>query len=224
MRAVKYIVIVLAVSAVAIAGYRFFNKLAHENKILKEVIGRLEADSRIAEVLVTGVNYDEAAKKTRTTIKFLEYDSKGKPLPAQYFTFTGNIIQFQSLVIRFDDTLVRKGDWLKGKSAYIFWKVFMLDGKNTQEYEITTMNAIPAGYKVEGLNDAYESQLWQRFWEYALNPEKSKQVGIKNAQIEAPGTMFLPGHVYVLKIEHDGGIRIDTTPIPSILKGEKIPQ
>ena len=60
----------------------------------------------------------------------------------RYFTFSGNIIQFQSLVIRFDDEFVRKGDPLRGRSAYIFWKVFLLDGKNTQEFEITKFNSM----------------------------------------------------------------------------------
>ncbi len=45
---------------------------------------------------------------------------------------------------------------------------------------------------------------------------------IKNAQIEAPGSMFLPGTIYTLKIEHDGGIRIDAEPVPEILKGEAV--
>jgi hypothetical protein len=34
-------------------------------------------------------------------------------------------------------------------------------------------------------------------------------MGIKNAQIEAPGTKFVPGLIYTIKIEHDGGLRID---------------
>ena len=50
----------------------------------------------------------------------------------------------------------------------------------------------------------------------------ARKLGIKNAQIEAPGTKFMPGILYTLKIEHDGGIRIDTLEIPAILKGEKI--
>ena len=41
-------------------------------------------------------------------------------------------------------------------------------------------------------------------------------------QIEAPGTMFVPGTLYTLKIEHDGGIRIDATPLSPILRGERI--
>ena len=47
-------------------------------------------------------------------------------------------------------------------------------------------------------------------------------MGIKNAQIEAPGTKFIKGILYTLKIEHDGGLRIDAQPLPKILQGEKL--
>ena len=195
----------------------------HENAILKRIIARLEADSRVAEVLVTGVNYNEVDKKTYTTIKFLEYDSKGNPLEPKYFTFSGNIIQFQSLVVRFDDMYIRQADQLKGKSVYLFWKVFLLDGKKTQEYEIAGINQVPRGYQLEDQYNPVEAKFWSHFWEYALDPQKAKLEGIKNAQIEAPGTMFVPGNLYTIKIEHDGGLRIDASPLSKILLGEQIP-
>ena len=40
------------------------------------------------------------------------------------------------------------------------------------------------------------------FWDYALDPEMAHKQGIKNAQIEAPGTMFIPGVIYTIHIEH----------------------
>ena len=148
---------------------------------------------------------------------------KQNPLKPRYFTFSGNIIQFQSLVIRFEDIHIRSADRLRGKSAYLFWKVFMLDGKNTEEYDIVKVYEIPFGYKLEGQKDTFEKELWVKFWEYALDPERAKKMGIKNAQIEAPGTVFIPGMIYTIKIEHDGGMRIDTQKLPSIVRGENIP-
>ena len=216
-------VIFLALSvAVVITAYRYIMRVQHENRVLKQVVERLEADSRVAEVMVTGVNYNEEDGKTYTTIKFLEYNVKGEPLEPKYFTFHGNIIQFQALVIRFDDIHIRQGDRLKGKSAYIFWKVFMLDGKNTQEYVVNRINEIPDGYKLVKSPDPYEKILWEKFWEYALDPQKAKQSGVKNAQIEAPGTMFVPGNIYIIRIEHDGGLRIDVSPLSPILRGERV--
>ena len=68
----------------------------------------------------------------------------------------------------------------------------------------------------------FEIKLWEEFWRYALDPKARERYGVKNAQIEAPGTMFLPGTIYTLVIEHDGGLRIDSQPVPEILKGENL--
>ena len=125
-------------------------------------------------------------------------------------------------MVRFDDKYVEAGDALRGKSVYLFWKVFILDGQRTQEYEITKFNDIPRGYKINGLRSRFEDEIWQNFWSYALDDKQVSHRGIKNAQIEAPGTKFVPGLLYTLKIEHNGGIRIDVTKIPQILEGEKI--
>lgn len=215
--------VILVLAGLGYAGYKLITQYFYENAILKQIITRLEADSRTAEVLVTDVQYNETDKKTYTMIKFLEYDINGWPLKPRYFTFSGNIIQFQSLVVRFDDAHVRRADPLRGRSAYLFWKVFMLDGQNTQEYEITKINDVPAVYKLGTQENPVERKFWARFWEYALNPKAAQAQGIKNAQIEAPGTMFVPGMMYTIKIEHDGGLRIDAVPLPNILRGEKIP-
>ncbi|MDD5019428.1 MAG: hypothetical protein PHS61_03265 [Candidatus Omnitrophica bacterium] len=202
----------------AVRGFR-------EKEALKRVISRLEADSRIAQVLVSGVQIDPATQKTLTTIKFLEYDVSRRPLAPRYFTFSGNIIQFQSLVVRFKDFYVERGDPARGKSAYLFLTVFFLDGPQTEEFVINPARGVPLGYQLEK-KDAYtagvERAFWERFWEYALDPAAAKRVGIKNAQIEAPGTKFVPGMLYTIRIEHDGGMRIDVEPLPEILKGEVI--
>ena len=221
MKLIKRVLILILVFSLGFLSYDKVMKVFYQNKMLKEVIKRLEADTRIAEVLVTGVRYNEKTGKNETTIKFLEYNTQGNPLDPKYFTFTGNLIQFQSLVIRFNDNLIRKGDKLSGKSAYFFWKVFVLDGENTKEYDITHLEEIPGGYSIEG--SEYEKELWQKFWTYALDPAHRDKMGIKNAQIEAPGTMFIPGVLYTIKIEHDGGMRIDSKSLSPILQGEHIP-
>jgi len=190
--------------------------LISRNNLLKEMVSRLEADSRAAQVMVTKRYLEPQSKEVRTTIKFLEYDSRSRPLPARYFTFPGDIIQFQSLVIRFDDRLIKEANPLKGKSAFLFLKVFSLNKDRASVYDLSRAGEIPCGYKVNG--SRFERRLWRKFWEYALDREKAESEGIRNAQIEAPGTRFLPGYIYTLRIEHDGGLRIDAEKIPDILK------
>lgn len=223
MKNIKRILIAIAwlfLLTVLIWVFRWGYRRVEENRVLRAVIERLSADTRIAEVLVTQSRYDEVTKRIETTIKFLEYSVDGKPLEPRYFTFQGNIIQFQTLVVRFQDKLVKAGDKIRGKSAYLFLKVFMLDGAKTQAYNLIQADEIPSGYKIPGVTNEYEGVIWREFWDYALKPELREKSGIKNAQIEAPGTMFVPGTIYTIRIEHDGGIRIDSVPVPEIVKGE----
>ncbi len=212
--------VVLAFSL--ISGAFWVNRWLEEARVLRKVVERLSAESRIAEVLVTKSEFNEQTKKVETTIKFLEYDAKGNPLLPKYFTFHGNVIQFQSLVIRFADHFVKTGDKLKGKSAYLFMKAFVLDDNQTQVFEITKSQDIPTGYKTDEVRSEFEARLWEDFWKYALDPQARERTGIKNVQVEAPGSIFVPGTIYTLYIEHDGGIRIDTMPVPEILKGETV--
>jgi hypothetical protein len=125
------------------------------------------------------------------------------------------------MVIRFDDKYVKAGSPLKGKSAYIFLKAFVLNGTKTESFDINKSYDIPTGYEVEGVAKDFQRKFWRGFWDYALDPDSAGRVGIKNAQLEAPGTKFIPGKLYSVKIEHDGGMRIDVQNLPLILKGEK---
>jgi hypothetical protein len=224
---IKTFIVLVVIGAIAAVGWYVFQKY-RENEILRQVIVRLTADTRTAEVIVSDVN------NGRTTIKLVEYDADSKPLAPRYFTFKNNLIQFQSLVIRFADDYVKYGDRLRGKSAYIFWKVFALGDSNTAEiFEINKLGEVPAGYELAPADVTlgpvifrmptdFEKKLWRDFWDYALQEDKAKAMGIKNAQVEAPGTKFVPGKLYTIKIEHNGGLRIDAKPLPEILKGEHI--
>jgi hypothetical protein len=214
----KFIFIVLCLF---IAGWWLSWRFNQEH-IYKQMIDRLQAESRAAQVLVTKVYYDEKLHRTMTTIKFVEQDSEGLPLPPKYFTFSGNLIQFQSLVVRFEDKFVAAGDRFKGKSVYLFWKVFMLDGPRTQEFSITRVDEIPGGYKIPGKASGFENRFWRDFWRFAFDEQMAKNAGVKSVQIEAPGSVFIPGYLYTIHIEHDGGLRIDAKPVEGILRGEKI--
>jgi len=248
-RSLRNLIISVVLFFVFVWGFKFF----HEFLTFKQIIRNLKAESRIAEALVVDSSIDEYTRKYTTTIKFLEYDVRGKPLKPKYFTFKGNLIQFQTLVVRFDDKYIEEGHRMKGKSIYLFLKAFVLDGKNTQEFVITPVyeipNAergvvpvsireklrawivlhffprddkpavvVPEGYRVGDPPNYFEKEVWAKFWKFALDPLEREKVGIKNAQVEAPGQVFVPGTIYTLIIEHDGGIRIDTRPIPTILK------
>jgi len=196
----------------------------NQEQVYRQMLERLQAESRAAQVLVTAVNQDPNTHQTKTTIKFVEQDSAGRLMAPKYFTFSGNLIQFQSLVVRFQDKFVAAGDRFKGRSVYLFWKVFVLDGPRTQEFPITQVDEIPGGYKIPGGRSSFENNFWKDFWRLCFDENKAKRAGIKSVQIEAPGVMFIPGYLYTIHIEHDGGLRIDAKALEPIFRGEKIPQ
>ncbi len=213
---------VFIIFCLIIAGFWLIGRFNQEH-VYQQMLHRLQAESRAAQVLVTAVNYDEKLHRNMTTIKFVELkaDATGA-LPPRYFTFSGNLIQFQSLVVRFEDKFVAAGDRFKGRSVYLFWKAFMLDGPRTQEFPITRVDEIPGGYKISGKAGGFENRFWRDFWRFAFDEVKAKNAGVKSVQIEAPGVVFIPGYLYTIHIEHDGGLRIDAKPVEPILRGEKI--
>ena len=212
-------VVVVALLVIIMAGVGVY---LHKQQVLLEVIDRLSADSRVAEVIVIEKTDDPYAKDRAVTLKFLEYDTRGEPLEAKFLRFPHDIIQFQALVIRFDDYYVKSGDDLKGRSAYIFTKAYTFASKGVKSIEINKAYEVPSGYRIGKRLKFFERRLWEKFWEFALDREEGDKMGIKNAQIEAPGTKFEEGILYTIRIEHDGGLRIDTSELSGILSGEKL--
>ncbi|MCK5289017.1 MAG: hypothetical protein KAJ79_08110, partial [Candidatus Omnitrophica bacterium] len=86
MKKIKIFCLVCLVAFIGVLAYKLIFTYVNENKVLKQVVSRLEAESRIAEVLVTKVKYDEESGNMFTTIKFLEYDVNQNPLDPMYFT------------------------------------------------------------------------------------------------------------------------------------------
>lgn len=209
--------ILFTVGVLLMAGWMIYQKVS-ENAYWKLVVERFSAESRRAEIIVTDFN----PVTTGVTLKWLEYDSLGNAMEPKYFTFKGNQVQFESLVVRFDDEMIKKAANGKDRSIALFLRAFRLDPKETEIQVITEAGAVPEGYRVDGVPDRFQQQLWEDFWMYANSPQARKDQQIKNVQLEAPGTRFLPGNLYTIYIEHDGGLRVDSARIPSILKGEKI--
>lgn len=216
------IVILASLVAAVYLGYEYYEKM-REAQVLRAMISRLTGEERVAEVWVKEYKRDSAGRPERVTLKILEKNADGNPLAPVLCTFSlSDIIHFEALVIRLTDKLVMEGD---GKSIYLFRRAFALqEGGNTYEScDINEPMEVPEGYAL-GDTDRYVSQVeqkyWRLFWTYALDANSREAAGVKNAQIEAPATRFVSNVIYRIILEHDGGLRIEATPIPDILKDE----
>jgi hypothetical protein len=215
--------ILLALFGAAGAGGWWIWQDYQETEILRKIVSRLTAEEKVAEVWVEEYLTAQGGDLEKIRLKILEYDSLGKPLKPIFCDFSVNdIIHFEALVVRLNDELVMDGE---GKSIYLFRRAYALNDKGNT-YEACTINKpmeVPQGYKIPG-SDSRASQIerktWALFWKYALDEKSREAAGVKNAQIESPATRFIPDKIYRLILEHDGGLRIQASDVPQILKGE----
>lgn len=205
-------------------GYDYYQKW-RETEVLKQIISRLTADRRVADVWVKEYERGPDGAPQKVVLKVLEKDAEGTPLSPVLCTFSlSDIIHFEALVIRLSDKIVMDG---KGRSIHLFRRAYALE-EGGDTYESCELNApmeVPKGYALESQDprvSQIERRYWKRFWEYALDPKSREKAGVKNAQIEAPATRFVADKIYRIILENDGGLRIEANDIPDILKGEQV--
>jgi hypothetical protein len=220
----RRLLLLIILGAASVGGWWFYQN-HREVEVLKEMVARLTAERRVADVWVEDYRRDEDGNPTQVRLKILEYRGKDKPLDPVFCTFSVNdVIHFEALVIRLNDELIKEG---KGKSIYLFRRAFALDdkGKTYESCEINKPMEVPGGYSLKSDDpqvNEIEGKYWKSFWVYALDEQSRKKAGVKNAQIEAPATRFVPDKIYRMILENDGGLRIQASPVPEILKGEHL--
>ena len=192
---------------------------------LKRVVERLSSERRIAEVVVVDQQIDPQTGAPVKTLRFVEYNRRGNAMPHRYFRTIGREVYFDALVIKFQDTLVAEGDALRGKSIYLFRRVFGNrqapdEGAPIDDTQ-TSAASIPSVYRVDENPNPYELRLWNNFWRYANDPTAAAEMGVRVLQGEAVYARMEPGRLYHLKIEADGGINILPGPIPPALAPER---
>ncbi len=223
---VKRIFGLLLLGAAAFGGYSLYDWY-REREVLRQIVSRLTAEERVAEVWVEEHRPGPDGQVERLRLKILEYGADGKALPPVFCEFTANdIVHFEALVIRLDDQIVMDG---RGKSAHLFRRAFALDerGHTFQSCDINRPLDVPGGYRLENADARareIEERYWKKFWALALDEKQREAAGVKNAQIEAPATRFVPGRIYRLVLEHDGGLTIQPGAVPEILQGQKVPE
>src|SRR5262249_59619155 len=99
-------------------------ELEAERAELQRVIGRLKHERRVAQLLVTGQQADEAGKVATTTLEFVSLDASGRRGPWRRFSIEGDVCYVDALVVRFLDSYVEKGAPLRGHSLHLFRRIY----------------------------------------------------------------------------------------------------
>jgi hypothetical protein len=184
---------------------------------LRQVIGRLGAERRMADVVVTDQKI--VGGKTATTLLFVEYAPDGAALPAKRFTIDGNVAYVDAMVIKFDGKFVQQNDPLRGHSVALFTRLFAENQPPEKGFRIDEPNQIPDAYRgPDPYVGDFERQLWASFWKLADDEAYRKEMGVRVAQGEAVSTQFHPDRLYTLTLESDGGLNITSSPLKGIYR------
>lgn len=205
----------LVMLVILVGAYFLWDYLAQEARHreevrkLQEIVERLKADRRVAQVVIKERLVDASGKWT-TTLDFLEWDHDQKRLPAVTATVPGLEVYFDALVIKFDYEYVEAGDALRGSTIILFRRIFG-DSQNPVDgvqIDAHAQDGIPDVYRVDAKPSAFEVKLWKRFWYYAEHPEEAQKLGVRVMQIEAVGIRPTANSVYDLRCEAVGGLNI----------------
>jgi len=172
----------------------------------------LKVDHRVArvQVLEQTEEVDEAGEATtRTRVRFVELGPDGLPLDEGLeTTIDGARLYVESLVIKFDDTYVEQGDFLRGSSVVLFKGLFGEDQKPSDGTPIDSEGGRPSVYGSEDGGDPLHAELWEQFWTYANDPEAAREKGVRAMQGEAPFMELRPGGSYRVELRASDGLTI----------------
>jgi hypothetical protein len=177
---------------------------------LRAALDFLKVDHRLARLEVLSQEPDlENPEKIRTTLRFTELGPDELPLDeGRVVVVDGRVVYVETLVIKFDDELVESGDPLRGTSICLFRRLFGEDQSPTEGVPIDAAGVQPLVYAEDANVNPYHQVLWERFWDYANDPDLARENGVRAIHGEAPFIQMRPGRSYRVELRSSGGLTI----------------
>lgn len=182
---------------------------------LETAMRLLKVDHRVAQIEVLSQQGSEKEKNLHTTLRFVELDDKGNTLgPAKTYTIQGDTVYVDALWVSFSDEYVEAGDPLRGTSLCLFRRIFSEHQKPTEGYALDAVGSQPAAYGSGRPVSEFEREIWAKFWDYANDPAKAKQLGIKAIHGQAPYEKLMLGKRYKVLLRASGGLSFHPEDVP----------
>lgn len=167
----------------------------------------IKVDHRVARVEV--IDQSEVDGKVQTRVRFVELDSEGDAMgEGRELTIEGKVLYVEGLVIKFEDTYVEAGDFLRGTSLCLFRRAFSENQSPEQGTSIDSVGFHPLPYSGDNVPDEFYNELWDKFWDYANDPDLAASKGVRAAHGEAPFVELRPGKTYRLDLRASDGLSI----------------
>lgn len=178
---------------------------------LETRLSLLKVDHRVGRIEVVDQGPDPSDPDgVLTTVRFTEYGRDGEALgPGQEITLAGKKIYIETLVIKFEDDYVEAGEFLRGTSLCLFRRVFSEAVAPQDGDEIDESGSHPYAYAgSDGEDERFHAELWERFWDYANDPEAAAAKGVRAIHGEAPFVEARPGATYRVELRSSAGLSI----------------
>jgi type II secretory pathway pseudopilin PulG len=182
---------------------------------LRQIVQRLEAERRVADVIVTDQRTIDGT--LRTSILFVEYARDGTSLPPRRFTVEGKTVHLDAMVIKFDGKFVEQNDPLRGHSIALFTRLYGDTQRPADGFAVDEPGQVPGIYQTRDPQlSQFEKELWQNFWRLADDPAYRATMGVRTAQGEGVWRPFEPDRLYTITLESNGGLNIRSEPLRGI--------
>lgn len=170
----------------------------------------LKVNHRVARVVVKDQRPDPSNPgRVVTTVELVELDDRGQPAgPTHEVEIEGKMLYVEGLVVKFEDEFVEGGDMLRGTSVALFKRVFSENQAPSEGYEIDRPRMHPLPHRGDNMPDEFYGELWERFWDYANDPELASSKGVRAIHAEAPSIELRPDKSYRVELRSSGGLTI----------------
>jgi hypothetical protein len=169
----------------------------------------LKTDQRLARLDVLDIQRDGDDKAISSRLQFVELSPKGDRIaPPKHFDLPGDVVYIDNWVIKFDDQYVERADIQRGTSLCLFRRIFSEQQKPTEGVSLDEVGMRPQAYGRGGQMSQFERDLWKDFWQFANDPAKAAEMGIRAANGEAVSIQVREGKSYAIELRASGGLSI----------------
>jgi hypothetical protein len=169
---------------------------------LETAMQLLKVDERVAQIVVVDQAAGPDGERVQTRIRFSEVDKEGNPIgDAKTMTIDGDIAYLDAWVVKYLDEHVEQAD-----------------PQPTEGFIIDAQGSRPSAYGGSEMSE-FEREIWANFWEYANDPDRAKEAGIRAAHGEAPSIKLQLGKLYRVQLRASDGLSIVAEDLPAALRG-----
>ena len=169
----------------------------------------LKTDQRLARLDVISIDRAEDGNVRSSQLEFVELSPQGNPLSApKRFTLPGDVIYIDNWIIKFEDEYIERGDIERGTSLCLFRRIFSEDQVPSEGVPLDEVGMRPQAYARGSRVSEFEERLWSEFWEFANDPRKAAEMGIRAAHGEAVSIKVREGMSYHIELRASGGLTV----------------